>query len=78
MKIRNTFISLIIALGLASPVFAQEGERIQIAILLDTSSSMDGLIDQAKTNLWKIVNETAKAKKGGKTPRLEVALFEYG
>ena len=49
-----------------------------MAILLDTSSSMDGLIGQAKTNLWKIVNETAKAKKGGVTPKLEVALFEYG
>jgi hypothetical protein len=54
------------------------GERIELAILLDTSSSMDGLIDQAKANLWKIVNETARAKKGGKTPSLYVSLFEYG
>jgi hypothetical protein len=59
-------------------VNAQDNEKIQLAILLDTSSSMDGLIDQAKANLWKIVNETARAKKGEKTPRLEVSLFEYG
>ena len=52
--------------------------RIQLAILLDTSSSMDGLIDQAKTQLWKIVNEFATAKKDGKAPRLQVALYEYG
>jgi hypothetical protein len=36
--------------------------RIQIAILLDTSSSMDGLIDQAKTQLWKVVNTFIEAK----------------
>ena len=58
--------------------WAQDAERIELAILLDTSSSMDGLIDQAKANLWKIVNETARARKGGKTPSLNVALFEYG
>ena len=52
--------------------------KIQIALLLDTSSSMDGLIDQARSQLWKIINELAVAHKGGKTPALEVALFEYG
>ncbi|MBN1131296.1 MAG: VWA domain-containing protein [Chitinispirillaceae bacterium] len=51
---------------------------IQIAILLDASNSMDGLIDQAKTQLWKIVNELALAKRNGKAPRLEVAFYEYG
>ena len=29
--------------------------KIQVALLLDTSNSMDGLIDQAKS-LWDIVN----------------------
>jgi hypothetical protein len=53
-------------------------ELIQIAILLDASNSMDGLIGQAKTQLWKIVNEFALAKRNGKTPRLEVAFYEYG
>lgn len=52
--------------------------KIQIALLLDTSSSMDGLIDQARSQLWKIINELAVAQKGGKPPMLEVALFEYG
>ena len=51
---------------------------IELAILLDTSNSMDGLIEQAKTQLWKIVNELATAKKNGVTPELRVALFEYG
>lgn len=52
--------------------------KIQLAILLDTSSSMDGLINQAKAQLWKIVNEMALAKKRGLRPELEVSLYEYG
>jgi von Willebrand factor type A domain len=51
---------------------------VQMAILLDTSGSMEGLIEQAKSQLWKIVNEMALAKKKGITPQLEVALYEYG
>ena len=51
---------------------------VQIAILLDTSSSMDGLIEQAKSQLWKIVNEFNDAKQGDKTHVVQVALYEYG
>lgn len=52
--------------------------KIQIALLLDTSSSMDGLIEQAKSQLWKMVNELATSKKEGKVPDIELALYEYG
>ncbi|MFT6000209.1 MAG: hypothetical protein ACI81P_002670 [Neolewinella sp.] len=52
--------------------------RIQIAFLLDTSSSMDGLIDQAKARLWNILGEILKAERNGQAPTIEVALFEYG
>jgi hypothetical protein len=52
--------------------------RIQLAILLDTSNSMDGLIDQARNQIWQIVNEFSTARKGGVEPILEIALFEYG
>ena len=55
-----------------------EPPRIQMAILLDTSNSMDGLINQARTQLWKIVNEFTSAKLGGEVPILEVGLYEYG
>jgi hypothetical protein len=51
---------------------------IQLALLLDTSNSMDGLIDQAKSQLWKIVNELATTKKSGQAVDLYVALYEYG
>ena len=52
--------------------------RIQVAILLDTSSRMDGLIEQAKSRLWNIVNTLSTLKYGGETPQIEIALYEYG
>lgn len=51
---------------------------IQMAILLDTSGSMRGLVNQARAHLWKIVNEFAAVRNDGKAPRLEVALYQYG
>lgn len=51
---------------------------IQIALLLDTSGSMDGLLDQARTQLWNIVNRFSRARRGGAAPRLELALYAYG
>ena len=52
--------------------------KVQLALLLDTSGSMEGLIHQARAQLWKIVNEFNTAKRNGLTPEVEVALFEYG
>lgn len=51
---------------------------VQVALLLDTSNSMDGLIEQAKSRLWNIVNTLSTLKFEGKTPRIEIALYEYG
>jgi hypothetical protein len=51
---------------------------VQIALLLDTSNSMDGLIEQAKTQLWKIVNEFNGARRNGRPTVIQVALYEYG
>ncbi len=53
-------------------------KKIKIALLLDTSNSMDGLIDQAKSQLWKLVNELSSAKCDNEKPELEIALYEYG
>jgi hypothetical protein len=52
--------------------------RIQMALVLDTSNSMDGLIEQAKAQLWRITNELSTAVLRGQDPQLEVALYEYG
>ena len=54
-------------------------KKIKLAILLDTSNSMDGLIAQAKNQLWKIVNQLAKAKDpDGIDPEIDIALYQYG
>jgi hypothetical protein len=52
--------------------------KIQLAILLDTSGSMSGLINQSRNQLWQVVNEFSRAKQNGKAPVLEVAVYEYG
>src|ERR1700678_899212 len=76
-------LTVLSVLFLSGPTWAQPAAQpprptVQIAILLDTSNSMDGLIAQAKTQLWNVVNEFVLAKKDGRPPAIQVALFEYG
>lgn len=59
-------------------VALNKNPKIQLAILLDTSSSMNGLIDQTRNQLWQVVNEFSKAERNGLKPTLEVAVYEYG
>ena len=62
-----------------SPVSGTMNQKIQVAILLDVSNSMDGLIEQAKLQLWNMVSTMGKAKcTNGKAPDIEIALYEYG
>ena len=67
-----------ITISSEKPPFAGKRAAVDVAILLDTSNSMDGLISQAKSQLWTIVQQFANAQKNGQTPVLRVALFEYG
>ncbi len=69
--------------SLKPPVILKPGQvthqpKIQLAILLDTSSSMSGLIDQSRQQIWQVVNEFSEATQNGVKPVLEVAVFEYG
>ncbi len=80
---KTTKISLVICfvwLGLSCQFVASQptATKIQLALLLDTSNSMDGLIDQAKAQLWNIVNEMSKARMDGSQPTLEIGLYHYG
>ncbi len=52
--------------------------RVQLVILFDTSNSMDGLIEQAKSRIWAIVNEASGLSYQGQTPTLEIAMYDYG
>ena len=79
MHYSRTLAASFLVLAFAATAAAQTKKPvIQLAVLLDTSNSMDGLIDQARTQLWRVVNELATAKKNGVTPDLRVALYEYG
>jgi hypothetical protein len=39
---------------------------------------MDGLIEQAKTTIWQIVNAASNLRYEGQSPALEIALYDYG
>jgi hypothetical protein len=51
---------------------------IQIALLLDVSGSMNGLIEQAKAQLWNLVLTTGRLRCGTNAPSVQIALYEYG
>ncbi len=54
-------------------------QSIKVAFLLDTSGSMNGLIEQAKSQLWQILNQLATATtENGQWPQIEIGLYEYG
>jgi hypothetical protein len=77
-------LALMFALVLSSAVALAGEERvaapekrshIDLVVALDTSNSMDGLIDSARQKIWDLVSEMATAKP---TPILRVGLISYG
>jgi hypothetical protein len=73
---------LVSSVALAEGNGAQENQRmtqgqkrVDLVIALDTSSSMDGLIDSARQKLWDVVLLLGKAKP---QPILRVGLISYG
>lgn len=52
--------------------------KIQAAILLDVSGSMQGLIEQAKAQLWNMMNVLGRVQSPRGTPLIEIALYDYG
>ena len=50
---------------------------VQIALILDTSSSMDGLVEQARTQLWEMVSEM-QLTADGQERTVAVSLYQYG
>jgi hypothetical protein len=61
---------------LPAPTAPPAAQRtVQLAICLDVSGSMSGLIDSARQQLWAVVNELATAQP---IPDLNVALLTFG
>lgn len=54
---------------------APKSKPVDLVICLDTSGSMNGLIDSAKRKLWMVVNDLAKMEPA---PDLRVGLYFYG
>lgn len=86
-NIKRTLLAAVVSSLFFNVAYAQDATPakvkkkapvIQLALLLDTSNSMDGLIGQAKSKLWTVVNELASAKRDGLRPEIYVALYEYG
>ncbi len=61
--------------GVPDPAGCRCPRPIDVVICLDTSGSMEGLINSARAKLWDIVNEYSRVKP---TPRLRVGLLTYG
>lgn len=84
--VRGLAFGALATLGFAAPA-AHDGDGakkaeatatrrdVDLVICLDTSGSMDGLIDAARQKIWAIVNDLALAKPA---PRLRLALLTYG
>src|SRR5687767_7167332 len=85
MNLRHLSLSLAVIALINCQCFAQtlvpekkEPSKIQIALLLDISGSMDQLIVQAKSQFWKIANYINRGTKNGKKSIVEFALITYG
>ena len=81
----KTRIWAVLAAGLLlSPVVkaadAPKAERpsVEVVFVIDTTSSMSGLIEGAKTRIWAIANEIAKGKPGPKVKMGIVAFRDKG
>ena len=67
-----------VSTGSATEPTTDDAPRIQVAILLDVSGSMKNLLDQARTHLWRMVNEWVDTEQDGRSPDVEVALYSFG
>jgi len=71
-------VTTVISQACASKRIEANRIKVQIALLLDTSSSMNGLIEQAKAQLWNIANDITNYNKNDEQTFFEIALYEYG
>ncbi len=73
----KTALTMILACMMAwnTSASAADEHPVDLVICLDTSGSMQGLIEAAKQKLWDIVNELGRAKP---KPHLRVGLYVYG
>ncbi len=70
-------LATVLTAGLTAAAGAQEAKpraAVDVLFVLDTTGSMGGMLEAAKTKVWAIANEVAKAKP---TPTIRVGLVAY-
>ncbi|MDH3629009.1 MAG: VWA domain-containing protein [Acidobacteriota bacterium] len=73
--IRTALIALAILLLTLTPSMAQETRPVDVVVMLDTSGSMENLLDATRARVWDVVNELGRMKP---TPELRVGLISFG
>lgn len=74
---RSRIVSLVLTalLAAATPLAAQETRPVDVVVVLDTSGSMENLLDATRARLWDVVNELGRMEP---TPELRVGLISFG
>lgn len=76
VRFMKVVAATVLCVTATSHAYAEGSHRsVNLAICLDTSGSMSGLIDSARQKIWQIVSELSTARP---QPRLRVALLTYG
>jgi len=69
-------VCLALAVLVAGPTLsAQETRPVDVVVVLDTSGSMQNLLDGTRARLWDVVNELSRMQP---TPELRVGLISFG
>jgi hypothetical protein len=72
---RIASIALAVLLAAATVLPAQETRTVDVVVVLDTSGSMENLLDATRARLWDVVNELGRMQP---TPELRVGLISFG
>jgi hypothetical protein len=76
MKIsRIVPLVLTVLLAVTTTLSSQETRPVDVVVVLDTSGSMEGLLDATRARLWDVVNELGRMQP---TPELRVGLISFG
>lgn len=75
---KSLITTALLATSLSVSAAGPTAPTADVAILLDTSGSMQGLINQVRDGLWQTLNNLGTIKRDGKTAKLRLALYEYG
>jgi len=73
--IRTVITTLAILLPTLTTSIAQETRPVDVVVMLDTSGSMENLLDATRARVWDVVNELGRMKP---TPELRVGLVSFG